>query len=95
LVAEVAVVDLSIGGFRIAKGEAFSSGAAVWIKLPGMEAREARVVWAANDQAGFAFETELHAADVDLIIQNACPKVRRITQGAGRRLFGVPQFGSR
>ena len=68
-IADIDVLNLSTDGF-MAQGEgiAFEAGAAVWLKLPGLEPQNCRVVWAEDGKAGFEFATPLHPATLELLV---------------------------
>ena len=67
-VTGIEVVNLSASGF-LAQGEiALEVGTAVWLKLAGLEAKNAHVVWAEEGKAGCEFATPLHPSDVEQII---------------------------
>lgn len=74
------VVNLSITGFAVeTDGEAaLEPGGHVWLKLPGLEPTNSRVVWVEGTKAGFEFVTPLHPATLDLVTNNARrPPVKR------------------
>jgi hypothetical protein len=60
----VTITDLSVGGCGIALNHELDAGARVWIRLPGLENRPARVMWANGERAGLAFDQPLHPAVV-------------------------------
>ena len=67
-VADVEVINLSTDGF-MAQGElSLEPGATVWLKLPGLEPQNSRVVWVEDGKAGFEFTNPLHAATVELVV---------------------------
>jgi hypothetical protein len=65
----VNLLDLSSTGFRIETFGGITVGATVWITLPGLAAIEAKVAWARGDQVGCEFQTPLHQAVMEAIIQ--------------------------
>lgn len=65
--ALVSVFDLSTDGFRIETFMGVRADATVWITLPGLEARQARVVWVKGDFVGCKFDSPLHAAVLQMI----------------------------
>jgi hypothetical protein len=83
--APVAVLDISIGGFKAEVPEEDESveGAEVWLKLPGFEVRRSRVVWRKGREIGCEFEYPLHQVELDQIV---APKPRRIPKGVFRRV---------
>ena len=56
---ETVVHDLSLGGFCCSAINRLHAATICWIKLPGLEALRAEVVWWDNSLAGCAFETLL------------------------------------
>ncbi len=65
-IVDVDVVNLSSDGFMAKVPLALEVGSDAWLKLPGIEPQNSRVVWIDGDQAGFEFLTPLHAATVQL-----------------------------
>ena len=53
-------MDLSTDGFMAETELALEPGANVWLKLPGLEPQNSRVVWAEDGKTGFQFATPLH-----------------------------------
>ena len=64
----VEVMDLSTHGFRMETHLNLQKGADLWLRLPGLEARHAKVVWVRGILVGCAFEEPLHDAVLDLIV---------------------------
>jgi len=89
-VRHVQIVDLSQGGCRVRGEQAATQGAALLIKLPGLEPLRATTVWVGTGEFGCAFETELHPATLELVAANAYPKRRKVVPGSRLRLFGSP-----
>jgi hypothetical protein len=81
--AKVALVDISVGGFKAESEEPIEEGHEVWLKLPGHEARRSRVVWTKGKVVGCEFEYPLHPRELELII---APAPRRIVKGVFRRI---------
>lgn len=54
--------DLSCTGCRIEGIKVRCDDTPFWIRLPGIESKAARVVWANQGEAGFEFERPLHPA---------------------------------
>lgn len=54
------ISELSMLGCKVDGSLLAASEAPVWIRLPGLESIEARVVWETNFVAGLAFENPLH-----------------------------------
>lgn len=67
--APVVVHDLSKHGFRTEWPYLLRNGDMVWLKLPGFEAMESIVAWNSNFQVGCRFQTPLHPAVFDRIVQ--------------------------
>jgi hypothetical protein len=67
----VTITDLSVGGCGIALDVELDKGARVWIRLPGLENRPARVIWTAHERAGLAFDQPLHPAVVARYVQGS------------------------
>ena len=67
-IADVDVINLSTDGF-MAQGEiSLEPGAHVWLKLPGLEPQNCRVVWVEDGKAGFEFATPLHPGTLELVV---------------------------
>lgn len=75
------VVNLSTTGFAAESDAALETGSHVWLKLPGLEPVNCRVVWVDGRKAGFEFVTPLHSATLDLVL------------ASGRRLPPKRHFG--
>lgn len=67
----VQIVDLSVDGFRASTHLQLTKGADVWLRLPGLEPYQARVMWAKGNFIGCAFERPLHPAVLDMIVNKA------------------------
>ena len=65
----VQIVDLSADGFRAATHLQLEKGTDVWLRLPGLEASHARVMWTERHFIGCAFTRALHPAVVDMIVR--------------------------
>lgn len=63
-VVDIEVLNLSLDGFMASSVMPLENGVHVWLKLPGLEAQKARVVWVEGEKAGFQFTTQMHAADL-------------------------------
>jgi hypothetical protein len=82
--AKVVVVDISVGGFKAeAEDQVHSEGDEVWLKLPGLEPRRSRVIWAREREIGCEFEWPLHPRELEIIV---APAPRRIVKGVFRRV---------
>src|SRR5688500_12420158 len=62
------VQDLSIKGFMARVDVDLEPGNSVWLKLPGLEPQNSRVVWCEEGRAGFEFATPLHPATLELLV---------------------------
>lgn len=62
------ILDLSCHGLRLAGMERLRVGECVWITLPGLPPRQAKVVWVDRFEAGCAFAEPLHEAVFDAIV---------------------------
>lgn len=67
----VQITDLSTDGFRVATHLQLVVGTDVWLRLPGLEASHARVVWAKGQSVGCAFIRPLHPAVLEMIVANS------------------------
>ena len=76
-VSDIEVQNLSTTGF-MAQGEiGLESGSYAWLKLPGLEAQNCRVVWVKEGKAGFEFATPLHPATLELVAAAGRTPIRR------------------
>ena len=81
----VRVLDLSEHGFRMATEDGFPVDTMLWVKLPGLEALHARVVWSEGEYSGCEFEVGPHPASIELLTKmNAAPR----PPAGWRRSFG-------
>lgn len=62
------ILDLSQHGLRLSLMERMRIGDSVWITLPGLPPRQAKVVWVDRFEAGCAFVEPLHAAIFDAMM---------------------------
>jgi len=60
--------DLSPGGARVRALAPLRVGHSVWLRLPGLEAQEARVVWTRGCESGCEFLQPLHPAVFDALV---------------------------
>lgn len=67
----VQVEDLSVDGFRAQTSLQFAQDDEVWLRLPGLEAYAARVVWIDGGRIGCAFVRPLHSAVLEMIVERA------------------------
>jgi hypothetical protein len=68
-IAEAEVMDLSTDGYMAVTDLGLEPGTTVWLKLPGLEAQNSRVVWTEGGRTGFQFATPLHQATIDMVVQ--------------------------
>lgn len=64
----VEILDLSPGGARVRAVAPLRIGFAIWIRLPGIEPQEARVVWTQGFESGCEFACPLHPAVFDALV---------------------------
>ena len=67
----IQIVDLSVDGFRATTHLQLERGTDVWLRLPGLEAYQARVRWTKGNFIGCAFERPLHPAVLDMIVKQS------------------------
>lgn len=65
----IQIVDLSTDGFRASTHLQLAKGTDVWLRLPGLEPYQARVMWAKGNFIGCAFERPLHPAVLEMIVK--------------------------
>lgn len=65
----VQILDLSTHGFRASTHLDLSPGTEVWLKLPGLEALQSRVVWMDGHWVGCEFVRPLHPAVLDMVVR--------------------------
>ena len=65
----VVVLDLSPSGARLRALSPLRSGHSIWLKLPGLEPQETRVVWTRGCESGCEFVQPIHSAVFDSLIQ--------------------------
>lgn len=69
-IIEAEIMNLSTDGYMAAIEQLLEVGASVWLKLPGLEPQNSRVIWAEDGKTGFQFASPLHAATLELIVEN-------------------------
>jgi len=67
--AKVTLSDLTCRSARIDSMESLQTGMTVWITLPGLEARQAKVEWTSGFTAGLRFEAPFHPAILDAVLE--------------------------
>ena len=65
------ILDLSTHGFRVETHLGLEVGSPIWLRLPGLEASLAQVMWCEGNLVGCAFDRPLHPAVLDLILRRA------------------------
>lgn len=65
----VDVADLSVFGIRLETWAKHDPADRALIRLPSLAGIPARLVWSRDCQFGFAFETPLHPAVLDLLVR--------------------------
>lgn len=66
---KVSILDLSVHGIRIRAIHKLAIGDEFWIKLPGIAPLSARVSWARDFVIGCEFNSALHPAMFEAILQ--------------------------
>jgi len=56
----IEVHDISLWGFKASTEQRLHRGDIVWLRLPGLDALQARVLWMRACRAGFRFDRPLH-----------------------------------
>lgn len=69
--ASAHILDLSTHGFRVETHLDLELGSPIWLRLPGLEASLAQVMWRDGNLVGCAFDRPLHPAVLDLIVTRA------------------------
>ncbi|MEO0033486.1 MAG: hypothetical protein RIS94_3244 [Pseudomonadota bacterium] len=67
--ARVTVSDLTCWSVRMDAMEMLKPGTTLWLTLPGLEAKYATVTWVQGFTAGLRFDTPLHPAVVDAVVE--------------------------
>ena len=65
----IQIMDLSTDGFRAQTHLQLEKGSDVWLRLPGLEPYQAKVMWSKGAFIGCAFERPLHPAVLDMIVR--------------------------
>lgn len=65
------ILDLSTHGFRVETHLDLEVGSPIWLRLPGLEASLAQVMWREGNLVGCAFDRPLHPAVLDLVVRRA------------------------
>ena len=67
----IQIMDLSVDGFRASTHLQLEKGNDVWLRLPGLEPYQAKVMWAKGNFVGCAFERPLHPAVLEMIVKKS------------------------
>src|SRR5205085_9515744 len=70
-IADVEVRDLSTDGFMAETNLTFETGAIIWLKLPGLEPQNSRVVWSEEGKIGCQFSTPLHPLTLEMLVKSS------------------------
>lgn len=70
----IQIMDLSVDGFRASTHLQLVKGNDVWLRLPGLEPYQAKVMWAKGNFIGCAFERPLHPAVLEMIVKKSGPR---------------------
>jgi hypothetical protein len=82
--ADVAVLDLSGRGCKLAPAHGLAVEQVFWLKLAGLEARLSQVVWIEGAQAGCEFCDPLEPEELEML----CAPQRQVVRTATPGLFG-------
>jgi len=69
-IVDAEVINLSTTGFMATADIVLEIGASVWLKLPGLEPQNSRVVWNEDGKTGCEFATPIHPATLELVVGN-------------------------
>lgn len=69
-IVDADVMNLSTDGYMAVTELVLEVGANVWLKLPGLEPQNSRVVWVEDGKTGFQFAASLHPATLEMIVAN-------------------------
>lgn len=69
--SQVTVLDMSTTGFRVRLASPVPVGSVVWLKIPGLEGLQSRIVWLDGLIAGCQLAGPLHPAVFQHIVQRA------------------------
>ena len=67
----IQIMDLSTDGFRATTHLQLAKGHDVWLRLPGLEPYQAKVMWSKGNFIGCAFERPLHPAVLEMIVKKS------------------------
>ena len=86
-VVPVEVTDLSTDGCRFRASGHFETATTVWLKIAGLGARQARIIWAQDGACGCEFVAPLQSEVVEQLYEAEQRKLRASLQ-PGQRGFG-------
>jgi hypothetical protein len=86
-VASVEVTDLSTDGCRFASADAFETATMVWLKIAGLGARQARIIWYRGGVYGCEFLSPMQTDSLDDLLTGHAISVRGKSR-AGSEGFG-------
>ena len=86
-VLDAEVQNLSAEGFMAETDVPLETGIQVWLKLPGLEPQNCRVMWSEGGKTGFQFSTPLHSATLEMLVNAGRKQIRR---GHFGRQAGAP-----
>lgn len=70
----IRIVDISTHGCRIELLNSPFAGSILWLRIAGLEAMQARIVWCKGDFAGLEFETALSESVLDSLVTAQHPQ---------------------
>ena len=79
----VQIMDLSERGCRASVEQSMPEGSFLMVKLPGMEAIRAQVVWSSGSEIGCSFEEQLHPAVIDQLLGKGATGQRAVVKRRG------------
>lgn len=71
---EAVVLNISASGCRLDTSVRFAEGTRIWVRLPGLEPWESRIIWSRGGSAGCRFVLPLHPAVVQRLLGNRLPR---------------------
>jgi hypothetical protein len=95
-VVPVEVTNLSTDGCSFQAAGSFETATVVWLRVAGLGARQARIVWAGKGNYGCEFCSPLQSEVVEQLYENEQRKLRAGLQGGPQgfgRAAGVPRAG--
>jgi hypothetical protein len=73
----IEVVDISPTGLKIESHLTLAPDTYIWVKLPGLEAWQARIAWVKRHEAGCEFIRPLHPAVFERVVAACAAQQRR------------------